>query len=315
MFLFSSRGCPHHCVFCASQNVHGHKVRFYSNARIKSDILHYSQKYGIRRFVFYDDHFLVDKNRAIEILDFITERGLIAEIPTPAFFALTPEVTQAMYRAGIREANITIESGNEHTLVNIMRKPANLKKAEEAVRNLHNAGIIAVSNILIGLPGETPESIEKGIDYLLTTEINWFQCFVTAPLPGSALYDICEQNNYFADYDIYSMDFKKCVIKTADFDPEFIERKVYEMNLRLNFVNNYDMRCGNYGAALRLFERILTTVIDTHALAYYYAAICCQKLNLEDKHQRYCDKYAEMVDKFPFWQEWVRFLQLPNLSR
>ena len=175
-----------------------------------------------------------------------------------------------------------------------MHKPANLKKAEEAVRNLHDAGIIAISNILIGLPGETAESIEKGIEYLLTTEINWFQCFVAAPLPGSELYDICEQNNYFADYDIYSMDFKKCVIRTADFTPEFIERKVYEMNLRLNFVNNYDMRCGNYTAALRLFERILTNVIDTHALAYYYAAICCQKLNLTDKYSKYKDKYYEM---------------------
>ena len=102
MFLFSTRGCPHRCVFCASQNVHGHKVRFYSTERIKQDILYYHQKYDIRRFVFYDDHFLVDKKRAIEILDFIAEQGFIAEIPTPAFFALTPEVTQAMYRAGIK---------------------------------------------------------------------------------------------------------------------------------------------------------------------------------------------------------------------
>ena len=152
-----------------------------------------------------------------------------------------------------------------------MRKPANLKKAEEAVENLHREGITVISNILIGLPGETHESIDKGLEYLKTTNINWFQCFVTAPLPGSDLYDICEKNKYFAhNGDMLTMDFKKCVINTSEFTPEYIEKKAYEMNLTLNFVNNYDMRMGNYDKALKLFERIHSSVIDTHAFAYYY---------------------------------------------
>lgn len=314
MFLFSTRGCPHHCVFCASQNVHGHRVRYYSTERVKSDILFYHRKFGVNRFVFYDDHFLVRKRRAIEILDFVASLGLRAEIPTPAFFAIDDEVAAAMYRAGIREVNITIESGNPDTLRNIMHKPANLEQAEKAVAILHRHGILPISNILIGVPGETAESIETGIRYLMTTEINWFQCFVTAPLPGSELYEICRENGYLACDDLFAMDFKKCVIRTPDFEPEFIEHKVYEMNLRLNFLNNYDYRIGNYRGALRLFERILLTVLDTHAFACYFAAKCCRKLGETEKYERYRKRYLKLIELYPFWKEWAEELFLPPLE-
>lgn len=313
MLIFSTRGCPYHCVFCASQNVHGHKVRYYSTDRIKSDILYYSSRFGIKRFIFYDDHFLSNKKRAIEILEFVASCGLRAEIPTPAFFAIDDEVACAMKKAGIKEVNITIESGNADTLKNIIGKPGNLNHAKRAVDALHKAGITAISNILIGLPGETKESIDKGINYLATTDVNWFQCFVTAPLPGSRMWDICEKNGYFSEADPYMMDFKKCVIRTPEFDSEYIEHKVYEMNLYLNFFNNYDMRTGNYAAVLKLFERILNTVIGTHAFAMYYAALCSKALGLEEKYQYHKTNYYAMLERFTFWQEWRNKFMLEAL--
>ena len=314
MLIFSTRGCPYHCVFCASQNVHGHKVRSYSTERIKSDILYYNQNFGIKRFIFYDDHFLSNKKRAVEILEFVGSLNLRAEIPTPAFFAIDDEVACAMKKAGINEVNITIESGNAETLKNIINKPGNLEHAKKAVDALHKAGITAISNILIGLPGETPESIDEGIRYLASTDVNWFQCFVTAPLPGSRMWDICEKNGYFTEADPYMMDFKKCVVKTPDFDPEYIEHKVYQMNLYLNFVNNYDMRIGNYAEAYKLFERILNTVIKTHAFAMYFAARCCQKLGWEDKYRYYKESYYAMLAQYPFWQKWRNEFELEELE-
>ncbi|MFC1567427.1 B12-binding domain-containing radical SAM protein [Thermodesulfobacteriota bacterium] len=315
MFIFSTRGCPFSCIFCASQVVHGHKVRSHSVDRIKSDILYYNEKYNITRFIFYDDHFLFNKARAIEMLNFISQNNFIAEIPTPAFFSIDEDVASAMKSAGIKEVNITIETGNENTFKNIMHKPGSLKKANEAVDFLHKEGIIAVSNILIGLPGETRESIEKGLEYLLTTNIDWFQCFVAAPLPGSKLYKICEENEYFVpNYDISLMDYKKCLIRTEDFTPEYIEKKVYEMNLKLNFTNNYHIRTGNYDIALKLFERIINSVIDTHAFAYYFAAKCCSKLHLDEKYQVYKSKYKEMVTIYPFWREYAIQFNLEDLD-
>lgn len=315
MFIFSTRGCPYGCIFCASQNVHGNQVRYYSVERIKKDIDYYKEEYNVSRFVFYDDHFLINKSRAIEIMDYITSKGLMAEIPTPAFFSIDKDIAAAMKRSGIREVNITIESGNENTLKDIMHKPGTLKKANEAVEFLHEQGIVTVSNILIGLPGETKESIDKGLEYLLTTNINWFQCFVTAPLPGSELYKICKEKGYLINEgDLSYIDYKKCFIKTQDFTPEYIERKAYEMNLTLNFVNNYDYRMGNYETALKLFERVINAVIDTHAFAYYFAAKCCLKLHLDAKYRLYKDKYEEMIQKYEFWKEYAAQFNLAKLE-
>lgn len=314
MFVFSSRGCQYTCVFCASQNVHGHKVRVHSVERIKSDILYYNRNYGITRFVFYDDHFLSGKVRALEILEFIRQQGFTAEIPTPAFFSIDRDIAEAMGRGGIKEVNITIESGNENTLKRIIHKPGSLKKANEAVDLLHEQGIIAVSNILIGLPGETKESIDSGLEYLLSTKIDWFQCFVVAPLPGSELYEICQKNDYLVPgFDLATMDYKKCLISTPDFTPEYIENKAYEMNLRLNFVSNTNMRSGNYTRALMFFERVINAVIDTHAFAYYYAAVCCRALGYTEKYEKYKAKYSEMIEKYEFWRAYAGRFNLEPL--
>lgn len=315
MVFFTTRGCPFRCVFCASQNVHGHKVRYYSLERLKRDVDYYNRRYGISRFICYDDHILVDKRRAVALLDHIADRGMFAEIPTPPFFSIDRNVADAMHRAGIREVNLIVESGNEDTHKRIMRKPSSLKKVDEAVDILHERGITVIANILIGLPGETKEAIEIGLENLKKTKINWFQCFVTAPLPGSEMYRICEENGYFADEidPVTTMDFKKCVIRTPDFEPEYIDAKCYEMNLTLNFVNNYDMRAGNHEAALALFERVFRSVTE-HAFAYYFAARCCRVLDRPEQYAAYKAAYEDCIAKHPFWAEQADRYQLAPLE-
>lgn len=315
MIMFSTRGCPHNCTFCASHQVHGKKVRFYTADRVKNDILYYNEKYKITRFVFYDDHFLMKKSRALEILNFISENNLVAAIINPAFFSIDKDIASAMKRAGVRSVILSIESGNENTFKNIIHKPSNLEKANEAVELLHEKGINVATNVMIGLPGETEESIDIGLKYLLTTNFNWFNCFVVAPLPGSELYKSCKDNGYFTvDDPILLMDFKKCVIRTKDFAPDYIEKKVYEMNLMLNFVNHYDIRSGNYHNALMLFEKVINSVLDTHAFAYYFAAKCCRMLQLDEKYNDYKAKYEEMIAKYPFWRGYAIQFNLKHIN-
>ncbi len=305
MFIFTTRGCPNRCIFCASHMVHGRKVRYHSAERMKKDITHYHKQYGATKFVFFDDHFLIKKERAVEILRYVSENGFTAEIVTPAFFAIDADIVAAMKDAGIKSVNLTIENGNKDTLKDIIHKPGSLEKAEEAVDLFHAKGMVVMTNILTGFPGETKESIEEGLRYLLTTKFNWFQLYTVAPLPGTELYKICQDNGYLTSgKDFSSISFFSSCIQTPDFTPEYINTKVYEMNLKLNFINNYDMRAGNYDIALFLFEKLISTINDKHAFAYYFAAKCCQKLNLDQKRKRYEAKYEELVSKDLFWKEW-----------
>lgn len=163
--------------------------------------------------------------------------------------------------------------------------------------------------------GETVASIEKGLAYLRTTAFNWILSFVAAPLPGSDFYRICSERGYFAGSDdILALDFKRCVVKTEGVTPEYIEKMAYAMNLELNFVNNYDMRMGNWHTALILFDRILDNVLDTHAFACYFAARCCRALENDEKYHGYKNRYHQIIAEHTFWRERAERLQLPSLD-
>ena len=73
------------------------------------------------------------------------------------------------------------------------------------------------------------------------------------------------------------------------------------------------MRIGNYAAALKLFERILDTVIGTHAFAMYFAAKCCKALGFEEKYQIHKNNYYKMLKQYTFWQQWQRHFALEDL--
>lgn len=309
MFLFTTRGCPYKCTFCASHIVHGRKVRHHSVFRVKEDILEYNKRYGMTKFVIFDDHFLSNKKNAIDILNFIADRGFTAEITTPGFFSIDEDVAKAMKRSGILTTCLTIENGNQDTLRNIIHKPGNLEQAERAIDILHKEGVQVITNILVGFPRETKDSIEKGLEYLMTTNYNWFQIYTVSPLPGSDLYKECVDGGFMKIGNGFEkLTFFSSCVETPEFDSEYINLKVYEMNLKLNFVNNYDIRVGNYEMAFYLFDKLIRTINPNHAFAYYYASLCLKNMGKEKESKEYKDKYNDIVERNNFWKEWSKKL-------
>ncbi|MDL2314130.1 radical SAM protein [Desulfovibrio sp. OttesenSCG-928-C14] len=313
--LLTTRGCPGRCLFCASRVVHGRKIRAYSEQRVKDDINKYIHDYRIQRITFYDDHFISNKTKAINILEFMRANGYKCDIANVAFFAMDNDVARAIKRAGIESVVIAVENANENTFKNIIHKYGGFSKVKEAIKCLKDAGILIICNIVIGLPGETKEDMEINKRNMVELGCNWYQCYVAAPLPGSELYDICKENGYISDTDdIFLMNYKHGLINTPEFSAEYVENKVYETNLYVNFVHNYDMRAGNYATALMLFERVINDIIDTHAFAYYFAATCAKELGQYEKAARYGQKYLELIEKLAFWRNWAEHFGLNPLN-
>lgn len=311
--IASSRNCTHHCSFCASHTVHGRKMRYHSLERIREDFQRLKERFGAKTVVFQDDHFMADKKRALEIIAIVRENGMTAFFQSGlALYALDRNVLAALKSIGLSQIVLSVESGSNRVLKEIMHKPLNLNIVRRVIEDCHELGIATDVTILIGLPGETKQDIEDARAFLKTLDATWFRFNVATPLVGSEMLDVSIKGNYLKGNYI-DCDFKRAVIETPDFTPEFIQEKAYALNLELNFVGNSDVRRGNYARALQGFENTLHKKSD-HAFAFYFAAQCYRKLGQDVKYQEYKRQYEEIVRESAFWRGYVRQFDLAPLA-
>lgn len=309
-YFMTSRGCPHRCCFCASHTVHGRTMRYYSISRVREDFARLRDQYGAKIIVIQDDHFMGNKQRALEIIAIIKELKMAAVFQNAlALYALDRKVLEALKSAGVNQLLLSVESGSNRVLKEIMHKPLNLSIVKRVADDCRDLGIYTNVNILIGLPGETKQDIEDTRAFLKTIYSNWFSIFCANPLIGSEMYDICEKNNYLKNGHI-GADYKKAVVETEDFTAEYIQEMAYALNLELNFVENSDFRLGDYEMALKGFENAIRSK-DDHAIAYYYAAKCYEKLDNLEKYQQYLNTAKMIAAEKPFWRKYADMFSIP----
>jgi len=307
--ILTSRGCPFFCIFCASHKVHGRKMRYYSLDRVKEDLLHLKEIHGVKTLIIQDDHFMGDKKRALEIVKFIGTLGVkIIFQNSLALYALSREFLEACYDAGMDQLVLSVESGSERVLKEVMKKPLKLKIVEQVIRDCRDIGIYTYCNIVMGLPGETKYDIEDTRKFLKTTYANWFGIFCANPLVGSEMFDICVENDYLKDNWIGS-DYKQAVVSTEHWSSDYIQQKAYELNLELNLVFNSDYRLGNYELALDGFERVLRAKKD-HAIAYSMASKCLYYLNKKEKAKNYQMKSQKIYTSDKYWMNYMKQFNL-----
>jgi radical SAM superfamily enzyme YgiQ (UPF0313 family) len=299
--VMTSRGCPFRCTFCASHKVHGRTMRYYSLGRVKKDLQRLSVMYGAKIFVFQDDHFMADTDRAKEIARFVSSLGVKAVFQNGlTLYALDKDMLQVLKNAGADQLVLPVESGSARVLKEIMRKPLKLAIAERVADDCRELGIYTNVNILIGMPGETKKDIEDSRQFLRKLNANWKIIIVATPLVGAEMHDICVDKNYIDAADI-GCDFRKAVVETEDFTPQYIQDITYDINLDVNFIHNTDFKLGEYELALTGFETAIRAK-DDHAFAYHYASICYEQLGNHEKAERYMKIAVETYETNPVWR-------------
>jgi anaerobic magnesium-protoporphyrin IX monomethyl ester cyclase len=311
--IMTSRGCPFKCIFCASHRTHGREMRYHSLERVKEDILRLKNEFGIKVITIEDDHFMGDKQRAYEIVKFIGEQGITAFFPNSlALYALSREMLVALKDAGVEQLILAVESGSDYVLKNVMKKPLKLEIVSRVAKDCREIGIYTDCNILLGLPGERKQDIEDTRKFLKTVGANWFRINVATPLLGSEMHDICEEKNYFKGLVIES-NYKKAIVGTEDFDPQFIQDTSYDINIELNFVHNADMQLGEYETALKGFENALNAKPD-HAIALYYSSVCYRHLGHPEQAAHLLEQAKAAYTSSPVWEKYAKLHDIPILA-
>jgi radical SAM superfamily enzyme YgiQ (UPF0313 family) len=310
--VMTSRGCPHRCCFCSSHTVHGRHMRYYSLERVKEDFQRLRDQYGARILVFQDDHFVANRQRALAIIAIVKELKMRAVFQNGlALYALDRPMLEALREAGLDQLILSVESGSARVLKEIMHKPLDLTIVRRVADDCRELGIYTNVNVLIGLPGETKQDLAEARAFLKTINADWFLIFCANPLVGSEMLEICREKGYLKGSYIES-DYKKAVVETEEFTAEYIQELAYQLNLELNFIENSDYRLGNYTLALQGFENAIRAK-DDHAIAYYCAARCYEKLGDREKAAVYRAKAARIAQASPFWRRYSEMFRVPIL--
>ncbi len=302
MAIHTSRGCPFSCVFCSNPFLHGNTVRAMSVARVVDEVRVMKEQHGLTVLLIEDDHFFFDKNRAKRILKELSLLDIRIEFPNGiAVYAIDDEVAELLNKASASTVALAVESGSDYVLKNLIGKPLKTCMIKEKVELLRKHGVQSHAFVVIGLPGEMPEHRQETLDMLLDVGFDWTHVFCAVPIFGSRLYDICAENGYLAETSFVEHVNSKCVITAPGVNPEEIEQTAYDINLTVNFVNNYNLMTGNFDTAIKYFSNV-TSKYPEHAFGHYFLARALDGINdsIHAASERAC--FNRIVSQDPWWR-------------
>ncbi len=192
-FVVTSRGCPAGCRFCIKHVSYGNSVRFRSPENILEE-MELLVRLGVRSVHMYADLFTVSREQVVGLCELILERGLELQWTCNSRVDFVDsDMLRLMGQAGCRWISWGIESGNEEILRRV-RKAIVPEQVQRALRWSREAGIRNFGYFIIGLPGETEETIQETIRFAKRLPLDLALFHIAAPHPGSPLFfEVVEQ--------------------------------------------------------------------------------------------------------------------------
>src|SRR5262245_31488397 len=196
--LYTGRGCRSRCTFCLwPQTIGGHRYRVRSADHVVREIALGQSYFPQVREFFFDDDTLTDNLPHVEAL----ARGLgrLGVTWSCNAKANVPfETLKTLRDNGLRLMVVGYESGNQ-TILNNIKKGMRIDRARQFSRDCHKLGIKIHGTFIVGLPGETRETIEETIRFARDVSPHTIQVSLPAAYPGTALYEQAHASGWLRD--------------------------------------------------------------------------------------------------------------------
>jgi radical SAM superfamily enzyme YgiQ (UPF0313 family) len=193
--FYTGRGCKSRCTFCLwPQTVGGHRYRTRGVGHVMDEMRWARQELPqVKEFFFDDDTFTDDAPRAAAIARELGKLGVTWSCNAKA--NVPRELLKTMRDNGLRLLLVGYESGNQQILHNI-KKGVRIDVARQFSKNCHELGIVIHGTFILGLPGETKETIEETIRFACEVDPHTLQVSIAAPYPGTYLYRQALENGW-----------------------------------------------------------------------------------------------------------------------
>ena len=187
--VITSRGCLYNCSYCGSSKIKKWRGRTPQNVIEEMKVLH--DKWGKRGFYFADDIFSKDKKRTIELCESIARHFNPEEITirlTTRADLLDEEILIAMKKCGVDIISLGCESGNDEIL-RAIHKGMTVQQNKDCIELCHKHSIKVKGFFIIGLPGETEQTIKNTVQFVKDTSIDFADFYPLTPYPGTQIWN------------------------------------------------------------------------------------------------------------------------------
>lgn len=196
--LYTSRGCPALCTFCLwPQTLSGHAWRVRSVDNVAREVQAATERFPqVKEFFWDDDTFNIRKDRVLDLC--ARFKPLKIRWSCTARVHSDYETLKAMADAGLRLMIVGFESGDDRILKNI-RKGATVEQGRRFARHCRELGIRIHGDFIIGLPGETKDTIQRTMDFARELDTETIQVSIAHAYPGTELYQSVNRQGFLTD--------------------------------------------------------------------------------------------------------------------
>ncbi|MCU0666213.1 MAG: B12-binding domain-containing radical SAM protein [Candidatus Omnitrophica bacterium] len=202
-WVFTARGCPGRCTFCASAITHGYEIRERSIKDVVDELEFLKRNYKIEAFWILDDTFVIRPERVFEFCEQIKKRKLNLTWACQARVNyLTDSVAKKLKESGCVQVDLGVESGSQKVL-NAIKKGITIDLTKKAFAAAHKNKLRALATIMIGSPQETREDLEMTRKLLKEIKPDYLGIGFCTPYPGSELYQQASAQGWIKPEEIF----------------------------------------------------------------------------------------------------------------
>lgn len=188
--MLSSRGCPFGCSYCPYPVGQGLKWRYRSPVNVVDEMEHLARDFGVEHILFRDPMFSAQQKRVVAICEEILRRGLVVRWKCETRVDCLDEPTIAiMAKAGCVGVNFGVESIDPEIQKGVHRQPILERDFIETVAQCRRHGIGTFAFFVVGLPGDTVDTILRSIAFAAKIRADWTQFTVATPFIGTPMYE------------------------------------------------------------------------------------------------------------------------------
>ena len=227
--ILTSRGCPYRCTYC-SQSIMPQRWRARSPENVLAEWRHLVEELGAQEIGVLDDSANIRMDRLMKLSDLLIENRLNH---VPWIFVngiranlASRELLARMKEAGLKRTAFGVESGDPDILKSIDKR-LDMDTIRQAFKNARAVGLETIGFFIIGLPGETAETMERTIRFACELDPLIANFSMMTPYPGTKVYEIVKQKGRFLvhDWEDYVFFEGKARFEMGDMTAELVERK------------------------------------------------------------------------------------------